>query len=198
VHTAGCADLPRPALPLGRDRRGGRDHIWLVTHDEASCYVPAAIRPSIILSHWGRLDANHTSGSGCAGGGCHGLGVLAANTRWFFPCNIPPLRFLLEMTLTPTLLHCCSPHHAPLQVLGGRLLARAAACARALGSPGGPWLLCQGPRAGRCIAADTHQRGLRQQPLLAPSPSSADAPCLSDDSLLHCYSVFSRRHAVGA
>lgn len=35
-------------------RRGGRDHIWLVTHDEASCWVPAALRPSIILSHWGR------------------------------------------------------------------------------------------------------------------------------------------------
>ncbi|PSC72923.1 exostosin-like glycosyltransferase [Micractinium conductrix] len=46
------------------DRRGGRDHIWLVTHDEASCYVPAAIRPSIILSHWGRTDLNHTSDTG--------------------------------------------------------------------------------------------------------------------------------------
>ena len=34
------------------DRRGGRDHIWTVAHDEASCWVPAAIRPSIILSHW--------------------------------------------------------------------------------------------------------------------------------------------------
>ncbi|EFN56537.1 hypothetical protein CHLNCDRAFT_51514 [Chlorella variabilis] len=46
------------------NRRGGWDHIWLVTFDEASCYVPAAIRASIILSHWGRMDANHTSGSG--------------------------------------------------------------------------------------------------------------------------------------
>lgn len=35
-----------------------------MTHDEASCYVPTAIRPSIILSHWGRLDANHTSSTG--------------------------------------------------------------------------------------------------------------------------------------
>jgi hypothetical protein len=43
------------------DRRGGRDHIWLVTHDEASCWVPAAIRPSIILSHWGRMGVNHTA-----------------------------------------------------------------------------------------------------------------------------------------
>ncbi|KAL4437781.1 hypothetical protein ABPG77_005693 [Micractinium sp. CCAP 211/92] len=45
-------------------RRGGRDHIWLVSHDEASCYVPAAVRPGIILSHWGRMDAGHASGSG--------------------------------------------------------------------------------------------------------------------------------------
>ena len=49
---------------LLRDRRGGRDHIWLVTHDEASCWVPAAIRSSIILSHWGRMDANHSSDTG--------------------------------------------------------------------------------------------------------------------------------------
>ena len=26
----------------------------LVTHDEGSCWVPAEIRHSIILSHWGR------------------------------------------------------------------------------------------------------------------------------------------------
>ena len=36
------------------NRKGGRDHIWLVTHDEGSCWVPAELRPSIILSHWGR------------------------------------------------------------------------------------------------------------------------------------------------
>ncbi len=35
-------------------RRGGRDHIWLATHDEGSCWVPSALRSSIILSHWGR------------------------------------------------------------------------------------------------------------------------------------------------
>ena len=51
-------------VPCCRDRRGGRDHIWLQTHDEGSCYVPAAIRSSIILSHWGRKDANHTSDTG--------------------------------------------------------------------------------------------------------------------------------------
>jgi hypothetical protein len=50
-------------LGCGRDRRGGRDHIWLATHDEASCWLPAQLRRSIILSHWGRKDAHHRSGS---------------------------------------------------------------------------------------------------------------------------------------
>ena len=36
-----------------RDRRGGRDHIWLFTHDEGTCWAPAAIKNSIILGHWG-------------------------------------------------------------------------------------------------------------------------------------------------
>ena len=38
-----------------------------MTHDEASCYVPAAIRASTILSHWGRTDLNHTSGTAYGG-----------------------------------------------------------------------------------------------------------------------------------
>ena len=33
----------------------------LVTHDEGSCWVPNSIRPSHILSHWGRMDENHTA-----------------------------------------------------------------------------------------------------------------------------------------
>jgi hypothetical protein len=52
-----------------RERRGGRDHIWLVTFDEASCYVPAAIRSSSILSQWGRKDLNHTANTGWVGEG---------------------------------------------------------------------------------------------------------------------------------
>ncbi len=36
------------------NRTGGRDHIWLISHDEGSCWAPSEIRPSIILSHWGR------------------------------------------------------------------------------------------------------------------------------------------------
>jgi len=42
-------------------RRGGRDHIWLMAHDEGPCYAPSSIWPGIILSHWGRLDDPHRS-----------------------------------------------------------------------------------------------------------------------------------------
>lgn len=48
-------------------RRGGRDHIFLFTHDEASCYVPTALRPAIILSHWGRKEPQHQTQTGCGG-----------------------------------------------------------------------------------------------------------------------------------
>ncbi|CAK0774152.1 hypothetical protein CVIRNUC_004140 [Coccomyxa viridis] len=47
-------------------RKQGRDHFWLVTHDEGSCWVPAEIRNSIILSHWGRKDKGHRSNSAFA------------------------------------------------------------------------------------------------------------------------------------
>ncbi|KAL6749482.1 exostosin-like glycosyltransferase [Haematococcus lacustris] len=44
------------------DRRGGRDHVWLTPHDEGACWAPRVITDnSIILTHWGRMDANHTS-----------------------------------------------------------------------------------------------------------------------------------------
>ena len=36
------------------NRSGGKDHMWLASHDEGSCWVPSELRPSIILSHWGR------------------------------------------------------------------------------------------------------------------------------------------------
>lgn len=36
------------------NRTGGRDHVWLVSHDEGSCWVPRELRRGIILSHWGR------------------------------------------------------------------------------------------------------------------------------------------------
>ena len=42
-------------------RKGGKDHIWLFTHDEGSCWAPESIVPSIWLTHWGRLGLEHTS-----------------------------------------------------------------------------------------------------------------------------------------
>lgn len=41
-------------------RRGGRDHIWLFTHDEGACWAPSVIKDSVWLTHWGRLDPEHT------------------------------------------------------------------------------------------------------------------------------------------
>jgi hypothetical protein len=46
------------------DRNGGRDHIVVSAHDEGSCWVPAVLRPAIILSHWGRTEFPHVSGTG--------------------------------------------------------------------------------------------------------------------------------------
>ena len=34
------------------DRHAGRDHIWLWSWDEGACAAPAAIKNSILLSHW--------------------------------------------------------------------------------------------------------------------------------------------------
>jgi hypothetical protein len=47
------------------DQRGGRDHVWLMPHDEGACYMPTEIyNTSIVLTHWGRLDVDHVSGTG--------------------------------------------------------------------------------------------------------------------------------------
>ena len=35
-----------------------------MVHDEGSCWVPAVLRPAIVLSHWGRLDKEHESLTG--------------------------------------------------------------------------------------------------------------------------------------
>eukprot|EP00775_Hariotina_reticulata_P012387 gene12387-12521_t len=44
------------------NRTQGRDHIWLATHDEGACWFPTEVyNHSIILTHWGRMDADHTS-----------------------------------------------------------------------------------------------------------------------------------------
>ncbi|KAL4428361.1 hypothetical protein ABPG75_002450 [Micractinium tetrahymenae] len=46
------------------DRNGGRDHIILQTHDEGSCWLPAVLRPAVLLTHWGRTDIGHASNTG--------------------------------------------------------------------------------------------------------------------------------------
>ncbi|KAG2501891.1 hypothetical protein HYH03_000389 [Edaphochlamys debaryana] len=51
----------KTALPYWK-RRGGRDHIWLFAADEGACWAPTEIfNTSIMLTHWGRMDLNHTS-----------------------------------------------------------------------------------------------------------------------------------------
>ena len=36
---------------------GGRDHVWLMLHDEGPCFCPLEIRPSILLTHYGYYAA---------------------------------------------------------------------------------------------------------------------------------------------
>ncbi|KAG1664527.1 hypothetical protein FOA52_012994 [Chlamydomonas sp. UWO 241] len=48
------------------NRTQGRDHIWLTTHDEGACWAPNEIINSIFLTHWGRLELNHTSNTAFA------------------------------------------------------------------------------------------------------------------------------------
>ncbi|KIY92264.1 exostosin-like glycosyltransferase [Monoraphidium neglectum] len=46
------------------NRTGGADHIWLFAHDEGACWAPSEVyENSIILTHWGRLDKHHVSGT---------------------------------------------------------------------------------------------------------------------------------------
>lgn len=70
------------------NRTGGADHLWLFAHDEGACWAPSEVyERSIILTHWGRMDRGHTSGTsygqvaagwaplgGGAGGGGWGVG----------------------------------------------------------------------------------------------------------------------------
>lgn len=35
------------------NRRGGRDHVWMMLHDEGPCFCPRDIRNSILLTHYG-------------------------------------------------------------------------------------------------------------------------------------------------
>ena len=75
------------------NRTGGADHIWLVSHDEGSCWVPSELRASIILSHWGRKVGlaclQLSRGEICQGCSvvCQIVGVLLAH-RVSLPCMV--------------------------------------------------------------------------------------------------------------
>lgn len=43
------------------DRKGGKDHLLLATHDEGSCYIPAVWRNATLLAHWGYTGFNNVS-----------------------------------------------------------------------------------------------------------------------------------------
>eukprot|EP00198_Chlamydomonas_reinhardtii_P007427 XP_001696764.1 exostosin-like glycosyltransferase [Chlamydomonas reinhardtii] len=46
------------------DRRGGRDHIFMMLNDEGACWMPQEVyNTSIVLTHWGRMDNVHVCGS---------------------------------------------------------------------------------------------------------------------------------------
>jgi hypothetical protein len=54
------------------NRSKGADHLWTFPHDEGACLAPVELSPSILVSHWGRLQLrppNHTSTS--SGQGWH-------------------------------------------------------------------------------------------------------------------------------
>jgi len=46
------------------NRTGGADHIWHFAHDEGACWAPTEVyNNSIVLTHWGRMDREHVSGT---------------------------------------------------------------------------------------------------------------------------------------
>ncbi|GFH19809.1 EGF-like domain-containing protein [Haematococcus lacustris] len=49
------------------NRRQGRDHIFLFTHDEGACWVPRVLTNAVWLTHWGRTELNHTSNTAFEG-----------------------------------------------------------------------------------------------------------------------------------
>jgi hypothetical protein len=57
----GCSSVC-PCLCAHMPCTQGRDHVWLTPHDEGGCWLPTEVyRHSIILTHFGRMDANHAS-----------------------------------------------------------------------------------------------------------------------------------------
>lgn len=55
---AGSSDYPTLLCPASPSL------LQLQTHDEGSCWLPAVLRPAIMLAHWGRMDARHVSNTG--------------------------------------------------------------------------------------------------------------------------------------
>ena len=64
------------------NRTGGRDHIWLASHDEGSCWVPGELRASIILSHWGRRVGPAWAAAAQAGAACRAWPVKHGEAAW--------------------------------------------------------------------------------------------------------------------
>jgi len=47
-----AAEYVRSALPFW-NASGGADHVWMLLHDEAPCFAPRELRPSLLLTHYG-------------------------------------------------------------------------------------------------------------------------------------------------
>ena len=47
----------RRAMPFW-NASGGKDHIWMMLHDEGPCFCPREIRSSILLTHYGYWSKN--------------------------------------------------------------------------------------------------------------------------------------------
>lgn len=60
---ADAVEYVRSALPYW-DAKQGKDHIFLLSHDEGGCWAPKDVATnSILLTHWGRMDEHPTSSS---------------------------------------------------------------------------------------------------------------------------------------
>ena len=81
------------------DRRGGKDHIWLFTHDEGACWVPNEVTPSIWITHWGRWAEE--GGGGRAGG--RNTGEREAGGKCGPGRGCRPRLPLCSVTATPSL-----------------------------------------------------------------------------------------------
>ena len=63
VMTQQLLDWVKTAHPYW-NRTGGADHVWLFAHDEGACWAPREVyERSLILTHWGRLEGDHESGT---------------------------------------------------------------------------------------------------------------------------------------